>query len=261
MTLEVVLAALFGLLLGSFLNVCIWRWPRDQSVAWPGSHCTACSHAIAAYDNIPVLSYLVLGGRCRHCLARYSWRYPLVEFLTGLAFSAAVYVAGPTPAAAKLAAFAWLQIGLIFTDLETRLLPDQFTKGGILAGLVFSAAAPAEAGISQFVFANGRPWMMSLFDSAFSAAFTSVSLFLIGVLYSRIRRREGLGFGDVKMVAMIGAFLGLTPTLMTIFAGSLLGAVAGMGYIFLAKKDAATYQLPFASFLGVAGLFVAFYLR
>lgn len=261
MTLDVGVAVLFGLLLGSFLNVCIWRWPRDQSVVWPGSRCTACGHAIAAYDNIPVLSYLLLGGRCRQCLARYSWRYPAVELLTGAAFGAAVLLAGPAAAAVKLAAFAWLLIGLIFTDLETRLLPDQFTMGGIVVGILFSALAPADAGVSQFVLPGAKPWLMSLFDSAFSAAFASVSLYLIGALYSRIRRREGLGFGDVKMVAMIGAFLGLAPTLMTIFVGSALGAVAGLGYIFLAKKDAATYQLPYASFLGIAGLFVAFFLR
>jgi leader peptidase (prepilin peptidase)/N-methyltransferase len=259
MTLEAVVAALFGLLLGSFLNVCIWRWPRDLSVAWPGSHCSACGHAIAAYDNIPVLSYFLLRGRCRHCLAAFSWRYPTVELLTGLFFGAAVLLAGPTPAAAKLAAFAWLQIGLIFADLETRLLPDQFTIGGIVLGIGFSALAPSGGGLSEFVLHGAQPWLMSLFDSAFTAAFASASLFLIGAIYSRIRHREGLGFGDVKMVAMIGAFLGLAPTLMTVFAGSLLGAVAGLGYIFLSKKDAATYQLPFASFLGIAGLLVAFY--
>lgn len=261
MRFEAAAAMLFGLLLGSFLNVCIRRWPRDLSVAWPGSHCSACGHPIAAYDNIPVLSYLLLRGRCRHCLAAYSWRYPTVELLTGLLFGAAVVVAGPTAAGAKLAAFAWLQIGLIFSDLETRLLPDQFTMGGVGIGLLFAVLAPSHAGFSQLLPPGGPPRLMSLFDAAFAAVFAGGALFLIGILYSRIRRREGLGLGDVKMVAMTGAFLGLGPTLMTVFAGSLLGAVAGLGYILLSKKDAATYQLPFASFLGIAGLAVAFYPR
>jgi leader peptidase (prepilin peptidase)/N-methyltransferase len=261
MTPEAVAFALFGLLVGSFLNVCIWRWPRDQSVVWPGSHCTACGHKLAAYDNVPLLSYILLRGRCRYCLAKYSWRYPVVELLTGLLFGAAVVVAGPTLAAVKLALFGWLQVGLIFADLETRLLPDEFTKGGIAAGLVFAVIAPGDGGPFRVLFAQSEPWLMSLADAVFGAVMVSGAMYGVGWLYSRIRKREGLGFGDIKMVAMIGAFLGLAPALLTVFVGSLLGSVVGLSYIWLARKDASTYQLPYASFLGAGALAVAFYSR
>lgn len=261
MMVEAMFAAMFGLLFGSFLNVCIYRWTRDQSVVWPGSHCGTCGHPIHWYDNVPVASYIALGARCRHCRSAFSWQYPAVELLTGAAFFTAVYLAGPTYLAGKLAVFAWLQIGLIFADLDTRLLPDQFTKGGLALGFLFAVLAPGQQGLFRLLFTDAQPWIMSLMDSIFAAVFVSGALWLIGVLYSKVRKREGLGFGDVKMVAMIGAFLGFAPTLITIFAGSILGTVLGLGYIYLAKKDPATYHLPFASFLGAAALAVGFWQR
>ncbi len=247
---EIVVAALFGLVFGSFLNVCIHRWPRDLSIVRPGSHCTACGHSIRPYDNIPVFSYLLLQGRCRHCRSGIHWRYPLVEALTSILFAVAVAVWGPTPAALKFALFAFLQLGMIFSDLETRLLPDEFTKGGIVLGLIAAVLAPQRSSIA-----------FSLLDAAAGAAVCSGSLWAVGWLYSKIRHKEGLGFGDVKMVAMIGAFLGAGPALMALFLGCLLGSAVGLCYIYLAKKDAASYELPFGSFLGVAAIFVAVWMR
>lgn len=259
--MEVSLAALFGLLFGSFLNVCIYRWPRDLSVVWPGSHCTACAHPIRPVDNIPVLSYVFLHGRCRWCLAAYSWRYPVVEALTAASFAGAVYIEGWTLAALKLAVFSALQIGLIFADLETRLLPDQFTKGGVALGLIFAALAPNPSPLLRMFLPEASVRIASLWEAAFSAAVVSGALWLIGFLYQRIRGREGLGFGDVKMAAMIGAFLGLGPTLVTVFIGCVLGTIVGIISLYVLKKDPATYELPLATFLGVSALFAAFFLR
>lgn len=254
LTIEAVLAGLFGLLLGSFLNVCIYRWPRDLSVAWPGSHCPNCRHAIAGYDNVPLLSYLILGGRCRHCLCSIHWRYPLVEALTGALFAAGVVKFGATAWAAKFAVFAFLQLGMIFSDLETRLLPDQFTKGGIVLGLIAAVLAPFDRSPFTYMLGVSNPRAQGFIEAAFAAAFLSGSVWLVGEVYSRVRGREGLGFGDVKMLAMIGAFQGFLPGLFTLFLGVISGSVLGLAYIYLTKKDASSYQLPFGSFLGAAAL-------
>jgi len=257
----VLIAALAGLLLGSFLNVCVHRWPRDLSVVRPGSGCPRCSHGIAWYDNIPLLSFFALGGRCRHCLASIAWRYPLVEALTAALFAVGVLLWGPTLAAGKFALFAFLQLGMIFSDLETRLLPDQFTKGGILLGLAAAWLVPLRGGFFTWFAWLPDPRLNSLLDSALAAGAVSGALWLIGVIYSKVRAREGLGFGDVKMVAMIGAFLGLAPALMTVFLGCITGSALGLAYIAWKKKDASTYELPFGSFLGAAAIAVALWTR
>src|SRR5476651_986371 len=140
--MEAGLALLFGLLIGSFLNVCIHRWPRNRSVVKPRSHCVRCRKPIAWYDNIPVVSYIVLGGRCRYCRKSISWRYPLVELLTGGLFFVVVLQMGATPVALKMCIFSAIMVALIFCDLEKRLLPDQFTIGGMLIGLAFAVFVP-----------------------------------------------------------------------------------------------------------------------
>ena len=140
--MEAILALLFGLLIGSFLNVCIYRWPRDLSVVRPRSYCVACEKPIAWYDNIPLLSYVVLGGRCRQCRAKISWRYPVVEFSTGVLFFIYVLAHGPTVVALRDCCFAAMLIGLLFADLEERILPDEFTIGGAVLGVVLAYWAP-----------------------------------------------------------------------------------------------------------------------
>src|SRR5271165_3510757 len=149
--IEALIAGLFGLLIGSFLNVCIYRLPRDLSVVHPRSYCPRCEHPIAWYDNIPVVSFALLRGRCRHCGATIPWRYPLVELLTGVAFAGAVSLLGPVIAAAKLCVFSAILIALVFAGLEERILPDEFTLGGIAAGLLFSVFVPLRGIWSLFI--------------------------------------------------------------------------------------------------------------
>jgi len=259
--MEAILALLFGLIIGSFLNVCIYRWPRDLSVVKPRSHCPSCEKMIAWYDNVPVVSYLLLGARCRHCRARISWRYPVVELATGALFFYFIYTFGLTVLAVKMCVFSALLVGLIFSDLEERILPDEMTKGGIVLGLIFAWFVPLEdlggQGILGLLWMAGLhvpPRWDSVAQAAIGAAVPSFFLWLGGFLYEKIRHREGLGFGDVKLIAMVGAFLGLQASLFTLLVGSLAGAVIGYGYIKLTHKDASSYELPFGTFLGIAGL-------
>ena len=250
-------AFLFGLLIGSFLNVCIYRFPRDISVARPRSHCPHCLRTIAWYDNIPVVSFLMLRARCRHCLAAIPARYALVELSTGLAFLLSAYALGPSIAAAKYAVFSAILIALIVTDLLDRILPDELTLGGVLIGLAFAPFINAEPGFLALIFWRLRsPGWIRLADAAFAAAVASGMIWFVGWAYQKVRHREGLGFGDVKMLAMLGAFLGLRGALAAMIGGSLLGAIFGLGYILIRKKSL-TYELPFGSFLGIAALGVA----
>lgn len=258
MILAAVLALLAGLLVGSFLNVCIHRIPAEMSIVRPRSFCPKCGKQIAWYDNVPLLSYALLRGRCRYCREPIRWRYPLVEAICGLAFFAAVYANGVNLLSLKLCIFSALTIGLVFLDLEARILPDEFTIGGTVAGLIFAVFVPLGDGVVPlFVPPEWSGRVASLIESAIGAAVGGVTLWVVGRLYQRIRKREGLGGGDPLMVAMTGAFLGLHGALATVLLGSLLGSVVGLAYIYIAKKDPATYELPFGSFIGIAALIVA----
>ncbi len=248
-----------GLLIGSFLNVCIFRLPRDLSVVTPArSFCPECEKTIAWYDNIPVLSYAVLGGRCRYCQARIPLRYLLVEIATGVAFALCVGKLGLTVAALKYSVYCAIMIALIASDFEERILPDEFTLGGTAVGIAFAPFVPLEHYFAAMLipYSWGERWE-SVGESMFAAAVGSGSIWLVGWLYMKIRHREGLGFGDVKMIAMIGAFVGLRLSLMTLILASVAGSVVGLAYIKLTHKDAATYELPFGSFLGATALVVA----
>jgi leader peptidase (prepilin peptidase)/N-methyltransferase len=255
------LALLFGLLIGSFLNVCIYRWPRDLSVVKPRSHCTSCEKVIAWYDNVPLVSYLVLRGRCRHCGTHIPVRYPLVELLTGALFFYIVHVYGPTAMALKLCVFSATLLALLFTDLEERILPDEFTLGGTLVGLLFALVVPIPDMAGEALLwmagsdAHGR-WV-AVFQSALGAALPALVLWSAGWFYQKIRHREGLGFGDVKLVALIGSFLGLEGALLTLVLGSIAGSVLGLAYIKITRKDPNNYELPFGSFLSAAALAAA----
>jgi len=259
--MEALLALLFGLLIGSFLNVCIYRWPRDLSVVRPRSHCIACEKIIAWYDNVPLASYFLLRGRCRHCGARIPLRYPVVELLTGVLFFSFVWELGLTLAALKMCTFAAILVGLIFADLKERILPDELTLGGTLLGFLFALWVPVPDTIAQAILwllgtpVSGR--VQWLAEAAFGAVLPAVFLWLAGWLYQRVRHREGLGFGDVKLIAMTGSFLGLSGALLTLIAGSIAGSVIGYGYIRLRGKDPSTYELPFGTFLGLAALGIA----
>ena len=258
--IEAALAALAGLLIGSFLNVCIYRLPRDLSVVRPRSFCPECEKPIAWFDNVPLLSYLLLRGRCRKCEEPHSAALSDRRAADRRSFFCAVWMLGPTAAAMKFCVFAAILITLMFSDLEERILPDEFTLGGTVVGVIFAAFVPFTCGIVRMLLMRvDNPRLVSIGESLFAAVFCGGTLWLVGYLYEKFRHREGLGFGDVKMVAMIGAFLGLQGALMTLIVGSLLGAVVGLCYIWFTGKDASTYELPFGTFLGAAALGVGFF--
>jgi leader peptidase (prepilin peptidase)/N-methyltransferase len=279
---------LFGLAVGSFLNVCIRRLPKEMSVIRPASHCPACQAPIKPYDNIPLVSYVLLGGRCRACRAPISPVYPAVELLTALLFLACYAAFGATAEAAKWAAFCALLVVLVFTDFFDRLLPDAVTLPGLAAGLLFSLiVAPWDGstlGLLAWAMAEPPAPVVALSEAVMGAALGGGLLFVVAEGYLRLRGREGMGLGDVKMMAMAGAFLGPKRALLTILAGSLLGSLFGaacIGALYargwkraVAERAArrgrgdvrrlrwvlaGRYPLPFGSFLGIAALLVLFF--
>lgn len=255
-----ILAGVFGLLIGSFLNVCIYRWTRDLSVVGPRSACPACNQPISWYDNIPLVSFAILGGRCRSCRAAIPWTYPAVELLTALFFAYFAALEGLSLTAAKDCLFAAIMIGLIFSDLDTRLLPDEFTIGGLFSGLVLSIFVPLPptlfALLTEVTGAHLGLWATSLGEAITGALIPAGSMWLLGWCFEKIRHKEYLGFGDVKMIAMMGAFLGISGVIVTLLFGSLLGSVGGYAWMKITHKDPANYYLPFASFLGAGALIV-----
>jgi leader peptidase (prepilin peptidase)/N-methyltransferase len=281
-----------GLAFGSFLNVCIYRLPRGLSVVRPGSACPKCGSFIRFYDNVPVVSWVVLRGHCRHCSARISPRYLLVELLTATMFLFCYAQFGLTLATLKCAVFGFLLLGLIFTDAETHLLPDKLTLPGLALGLIFSLFVPVNDLLSALLpgmipIPGGPDFstrLLSLMDAGLGALVGASFLYGAGAIYLRARGVEGMGFGDVKLIAMIGAFVGLRLTILTIFAASLAGSAFGLSTVLAVwikrterrKRvfhDAAPaarrrawasamialrrYHMPFGVFLGSMGL-VAF---
>jgi leader peptidase (prepilin peptidase) / N-methyltransferase len=256
-------AFLFGLVIGSFLNVCILRIPADKSIVLPASSCPKCGKPIAPYDNIPVLSWLFLGGKCRNCKAKISAMYPAVELLTGLLFLGCYFVFGLTVEGLKWAVFAALLVVLTITDLRERILPDEVNFFGLGAGLIFSLFTKSLDGTSLWL---ANRWFefpppevaLSFADAALGALAGSGLLWVVAEGYFRLRGREGMGLGDVKMMAAVGAFLGLKRTLMTVLTGSLLGSVIGIFLIAVSRKGR-DYELPFGTFLGAGALLVLFF--
>jgi leader peptidase (prepilin peptidase)/N-methyltransferase len=256
-------AFLFGLIVGSFLNVCILRIPADKSIVLPASSCPKCGKDIAPYDNIPVLSWVFLGGKCRNCKTKISAMYPAVELLTGLLFLGCYLVFGLTVDALKWAVFAALLVVLTVTDLRERILPDEVNFFGLGAGLLFSFFTKSLDGTALWManrwFDYPPPqFALSFADAALGAIAGSGLLWLVAEGYFRLRGREGMGLGDVKMMAAVGAFLGLKRTMLTVLLGSLLGSVIGIFLIVVSKKGR-DYELPFGTFLGVGALLVVFF--
>jgi leader peptidase (prepilin peptidase)/N-methyltransferase len=256
-------AFLFGLLIGSFLNVCILRIPAGKSIVLPASGCTKCGKAIAPYDNIPVVSWLILGGKCRSCKAPISAMYPAVELLTALLFLACYFVFGPTLEAVKWAIFCALIVVLTITDLRERILPDKVNFFGVIVGLIFSFFTKSLDGTALWLarryFEFPPPQAaLSFADAAIGALAGSGLLWFVAEGYFRLRGREGMGLGDVKMMAAVGAFLGVKRTMMTVLVGSLLGSVIGILLISISKKGR-DYELPFGTFLGAGALLVLFF--
>jgi leader peptidase (prepilin peptidase)/N-methyltransferase len=256
------LVFIFGLMFGSFLNVCIRRLPRHESIVTPGSHCPRCQTPIRARDNIPVVSYLLLRGRCRACRERISPEYALVELLTGLLVLGCYWQFGITLAGVKWTLFSAMMLVLVFTDFHERLLPNRVNYFGLAAGLAFSPFTPAADGFARWLlngqFALGAPeWTVRLADSALGAIVAGGLLWLFAEGYFRLRGREGMGLGDVKMMAMAGAFLGVRQAILMMLLGSLLGSVVGAIAVWGFGKGR-DYELPFGSFLGIAALFMIF---
>jgi leader peptidase (prepilin peptidase) / N-methyltransferase len=204
-----VIAGLFGLALGSFLNVCSLRWPQDESVVAPRSRCPGCQAAIPWHDNLPVLSWLLLRGRCRHCGEGISVQYPLVELATGLIWGGMFLFHGPEPEAVRGALFLTILLGITASDARFYIIPDQFTLGGLVLGLALAFLTPAIG------------WAQALIGAALGLAL----LWFVAWAGEKAFGKEAMGGGDIKMMAMVGAFLGWQGVLLTVFLGSFLGAV------------------------------------
>ncbi len=228
------------MLLGSFLNVCIVRLPAGESMVWPRSHCRQCDQPIASWDNIPVLSWLLLGAACRACGGRISWRYPVIELTTCILFVMCCLRFSLGWLAACWALLCFLLLGLAVMDAETLLLPDRFTLPGLGAGIVFAGLRPGlESGIWTCA-AGLRAAGLSLLAAAVAAA----ALLLIAGAYWLARRRMGMGMGDVKLLAMLAAWLGLRQTGLVLFLAVIVGALYGLGTILFHRREAREDQLP-----------------
>jgi len=281
---------LFGIVFGSFLNVCITRIPEDLSIVRPASRCPRCATPIKPYDNIPILSWFLLRAKCRHCHLPISPLYPIVEFLTGAFFVLTYYAFGVTLPTFKWLFFGCLLIVLIVTDLRVRLLPDAVNFFGLGLGIAFSTRIFPSSFLGIYGLGFRLPNKLpvgaaGVLDSLFGVAFGSLLLLGAAVLYKLIRKRDGMGMGDVKMMAMVGAFLGFRGAFLTILFGTLLGSIVGIATVLVLyfsgwKRDlaaraarrglgngnanslrlaiASQYQFPLGSFLGLAALFVVY---
>lgn len=234
----VLAVGLLGLFVGSFLNVCIYRLPLGRTVLWGRSHCPHCDRRIRAWENVPVVSWLLLRGRCAGCGAGISAQYPLVEIVTGLIFAGAAWLHGPSLLLVARLIFACAMVVLFMIDLQHRILPNVITLPGIVVGLAFSLVLPP-----------------GIRDALIGAAASSLLLFGMGELVSRVLGKEALGFGDVKMIAMMGAFLGWQLTLVALFLASFAGSVIGLGLVAVTRNR--DYEIPLGSFLALGALAAA----
>ncbi|MHB8057976.1 MAG: prepilin peptidase [Desulfuromonadaceae bacterium] len=235
-------AFVFGTLVGSFLNVCICRLPKDESIVSPPSHCPFCSYQIRWYDNIPLLSYLLLRGKCRGCGARISIQYPFVELLNGVLTMLLFLRFGPTPVFAALFLFCSALVVITFIDIEHQIIPDEISLPGIIVGFALS------------FFLQGHGWLNSLLGILLGGG----SLLLVAYSYQRLTGKEGMGGGDIKLLAMMGAFLGWKAVPFIIFASSLIGSVVGISIMLLQKKDT-KLAIPFGPYLAVGAVLYIFY--
>jgi leader peptidase (prepilin peptidase)/N-methyltransferase len=235
-----VVAALFGACIGSFLNVVIFRLPLGQSIVSPPSRCPKCGYRLKWYDNVPIFGWLLLGGRCRHCKNLISVQYPLVELVTALLFVLVVWVTPPGPLMVSRLLFVCILIALFGIDLEHQILPNSITLPGIVAGVLLSFIAPPG-------------WRDALLGVLLGAGI----LYAVAGAYYLWRREEGLGMGDVKMLAMIGAFLGWKAVLVTMVLSSFSGAAIGLALV-AAQRGGMKLALPFGTFLALGALVAMF---
>ena len=237
-----VFSIIFGAMVGSFLNVCIYRLPKEESIIWPRSHCPACKKMIRFYDNIPLISYLLLRGRCRYCKGPISLQYPLVEGVTALSSLFLIIKFGPSLSYLFYFAFVAALIAITVIDLYHQIIPDGISLPGIGVGLLASLVIP----------------QITFFNSLMGILLGGGSLFLVATLYEWIFKREGMGGGDVKLLAMIGAFLGWKAVILTILLSSLIGSITGILIMILKGKDF-KYAIPFGPFLSMGAVIALFY--
>lgn len=260
-----ILSFIFGSIIGSFLNVCIYRLPREESIVYPRSHCTSCDQSISFYNNIPILSYLFLNGKCSKCKSKISPRYPIVEILTGLLFLTTVWSFGLTTQTFFYLIFLSSIVAITFIDLEHMIIPNVITYPGILVGILYNTLKTDWGNSSELIskFSFGIQDFFSLLnelpilDSLFGVILGGGILLVIAYSYEIIKKRQGMGMGDVKLLAMIGAFFGWEGVLFVIFLGSILGSVIGISII-IAKRGDLKYALPFGPFLSIAAVIYIF---
>lgn len=244
MTLQLyfsIVAFIFGAVVGSFLNVCICRMPKDESVVSPPSHCPRCDYQIRWYDNIPMFSYMLLRGKCRGCGTHISLQYPVVELLNGLLTLALFLKFGPTISFLALFLFCSALVVITFIDLEHQIIPDEISLSGIVIGFVFSFFLP------------WLTWLNSLLGILLGGG----SLLLVAYGYQLLTGKEGMGGGDIKLLAMMGAFLGWKSVLFIIFASSLIGSVVGITMMLVQKKDS-KLAIPFGPYLAFGAVLYIF---
>jgi leader peptidase (prepilin peptidase)/N-methyltransferase len=237
-------AFIFGAVVGSFLNVCIYRLPLGKSIVFPASHCPGCGTAVRYFDNIPVLSYLLLRGRCRSCGARISLQYPVVELVNAILTMLLFIKFGFSLEFLVMFIFCSALVVITFIDLEHRIIHDVISLPGIIVGF-----------ISSF-FVNWLSWQ----DSLIGIVAGGGSLFIVAFVYQLITKKEGMGGGDIKLLAMMGAFLGWIAVPFIIFASSLVGSVIGITVMLAQKKDS-KYAIPFGPFLAFGAILYVFYGR
>ena len=258
-----IFAGVFGAIIGSFLNVVIHRLPHEESIVFPNSRCPSCEAVIAFYDNVPVVSYVLLGGRCRACKQRISPRYPAVELLTALLFIAVAWHDGITAALPFDLVFVSALVALVFIDAEHMILPNAITYPGIAFAVIARLALPYLMGQPHFDdlpslmagVLNGMPlWAASLGGAVLGALIGGGSLWLMGWTWEKLRGIEAMGLGDVKMMFMVGAYLGWRLTIVTLFLSVLSGSVIGVLLMMRQGKKDMQMLLPFGVFLGIGSV-------
>lgn len=237
-----VFACIFGMVVGSFLNVCICRLPKNESIVSPPSHCPNCSYQIRWYDNVPLLSYLWLRGRCRGCGTPISLQYPLVELLNGILATLLYLRFGPTLAFATLFLLCSALVVITFIDLEHQIIPDEISLPGIAVGFILS------------FFLQGHSWLNSLLGILLGGG----SLLLVAYAYQWLTGKDGMGGGDIKLLAMLGAFLGWKAIPFIIFSSSLIGSFVGIAIMWFQKKNS-KLAIPFGPYLAVGAVLYIFY--
>ena len=256
-----ILAFIFGSIVGSFLNVCIHRMPLSESVVWPHSHCPKCKKKIPAYDNIPFLSFIILLGRCRFCKGRISWRYPLVELLTALMFVVLYIRFGLSYDFFIYAVLICCLIISTFVDIRYRIIPDEISVGGMIIGFILISITGVKMHPSSF---NYRPLLNSFLGIVSGGGIIYITGFLFDLVYFKLLKRppiqgetESMGGGDVKLLAMIGAFLGYKRVLATFFIAPFFGLIIGLFNLIL-RKD---HTIPYGPFLSLAALISLFWAK